>query len=193
MSDVVRKCYECGEAMELVLERPDPHEPAVRLWVCNKLREPRGTRAGHRGPQRGPAEAAGAVSRLILATGESMSAATEVGTRDGCAFTIHTDGAARPNPGRGGYGAVVQHGDLLQEIHSGCRRTTNNRMELMAVIRALESLPETGRALVYSDSTYVVNGMNKGWAKGWRRRGWRRKNSKRAQRRPVEAPTGPHQ
>ena len=106
-----------------------------------------------------------------------MSAATEVGTRDGYAFTIHTDGAARPNPGRGGYGAVVQRGDQIQELHRGCRRTTNNRMELMAVIRALESLPETGSALVYSDSTYVVNGMNKGWAKGWRRRGWRRKNS----------------
>ena len=101
---------------------------------------------------------------------------TLVANQDEYAFTIHTDGAARPNPGRGGYGAVVQRGDHLQEIHKGCRRTTNNRMELMAVIRALESLDGPGSALVYSDSTYVVNGITKGWAKGWRRRGWRRKN-----------------
>ena len=91
-------------------------------------------------------------------------------------YTIHTDGAARPNPGPGGYGAVIQHGESQREIHRGFRRTTNNRMELMAVIGALESLDRPGSALVYSDSTYVVNGITKGWARGWRRRGWRRKN-----------------
>ena len=91
-------------------------------------------------------------------------------------IVIYADGACEPNPGTGGYGAVIQEQGERREVFGGCRRTTNNRMELLAVISGLERLNGASRpVVVYSDSTYVVNGIAKGWAKGWRRRGWRRK------------------
>ena len=90
-------------------------------------------------------------------------------------IVIYADGACEPNPGPGGYGAVIQEQGERREVLGGCRRTTNNRMELLAVISGLEGLNGASRpVVVYSDSTYVVNGITKGWAKGWRRRGWRR-------------------
>jgi ribonuclease HI len=81
---------------------------------------------------------------------------------------IYTDGAARGNPGPGGYGVVMLWGDKRKELSAGYRLTTNNRMELMAVIVALESLKRTGLALtIYTDSKYVVDSVEKKWLDGW--------------------------
>ncbi len=81
---------------------------------------------------------------------------------------IYTDGAARGNPGKGGFGAILQWGDHAREISRGYRHTTNNRMELMAVIAALESLKKTGLPItIYSDSQYVVKAIQEGWLKKW--------------------------
>ena len=81
---------------------------------------------------------------------------------------IYTDGAARGNPGKGGFGAILQWGDHVREISRGYRHTTNNRMELMAVIAALETLKKTGLPItIYSDSQYVVKAIQEGWLKKW--------------------------
>jgi ribonuclease HI len=85
---------------------------------------------------------------------------------------IFTDGACSGNPGPGGWGAVLRHGTHEKELHGAERETTNNRMELMAAIRALESLKRPVTVHIYTDSTYVRNGMTK-WISGWKRNGWR--------------------
>jgi len=88
---------------------------------------------------------------------------------------IYTDGGAINNPGPGGFGAVLLSGSERLELSGGFRLTTNNRMELMACIRALEEIPWSGMPIdLYSDSSYVVNGIKKGWARSWRRNGWRK-------------------
>ena len=85
---------------------------------------------------------------------------------------IYTDGACSGNPGPGGFGAILLYGEHIKELSGGEAETTNNRMELTAVITALEMLKEKCRVVVYSDSQYVVNGITKGWAEGWKKRGW---------------------
>jgi ribonuclease HI len=85
---------------------------------------------------------------------------------------IYTDGGCEPNPGRGGYGVVLVHPKKRAEHSGGFRRTTNNRMEIYAVIRGLEMLKRRCRVLVYSDSQYLVKAMSKGWVLRWQRRGW---------------------
>jgi len=81
---------------------------------------------------------------------------------------IYTDGASRGNPGPGGYGAILQWGGRSKELSAGYRRTTNNRMELMAVIAALEALNREGLNItIYSDSQYVVKAVMQGWLKNW--------------------------
>ncbi len=81
---------------------------------------------------------------------------------------VYTDGAARGNPGRGGYGAILIWGEKRKEISGGYQHTTNNRMELMAVIAALQALKKDNLQItVYSDSAYVVNSVEKGWLKNW--------------------------
>lgn len=93
-------------------------------------------------------------------------------------LVVYTDGAARGNPGPGGYGVVLQWGSKRKELSQGYRKTTNNRMELMAVIAALQSLTRTGLDIVvYSDSSYVVNAVEKGWLKGWLRTGFKGKKN----------------
>jgi ribonuclease HI len=83
-------------------------------------------------------------------------------------ITIYTDGAARGNPGPGGYGAVLLSGNLRKELSAGYRLTTNNRMELLAVIVALEALRiEGSRVTIYTDSRYVADAVNKGWVFNW--------------------------
>ncbi len=83
---------------------------------------------------------------------------------------IYTDGASRGNPGRGGYGAILMYGKIKKEISQGYRLTTNNRMELMAVIAALESLKKENLNLtIYSDSSYVVKAIMEGWLNKWMR------------------------
>jgi len=94
---------------------------------------------------------------------------------------IYTDGGAIGNPGPGGYGVVLLFGEHRKELSGGYRLTTNNRMELMACIVALEALKRPCPAVLYSDSSYVVNGITKGWAERWRRHGWERSNGEMAE------------
>ncbi len=82
--------------------------------------------------------------------------------------TIYTDGAARGNPGRGGYGVILMYGDKRKELSAGYRLTTNNRMELLAVIAALEALKKPGLQItIYSDSQYIVKAIQQGWLNKW--------------------------
>jgi ribonuclease HI len=81
---------------------------------------------------------------------------------------IYTDGSSRGNPGPGGYGAILKWGSIEKELSQGYRKTTNNRMELLAVIAALEALTKEGvHITVYSDSQYVVKAVEQGWLKNW--------------------------
>ncbi|MEO0447634.1 MAG: ribonuclease HI [Verrucomicrobiota bacterium] len=89
---------------------------------------------------------------------------------------LYTDGSARKNPGRGGYGVLLEYQGKTKELSQGYRRTTNNRMELMAAIVGLESLKEPCQVTVHSDSQYVIKAMTLGWIHGWRKRGWRKKD-----------------
>ena len=94
---------------------------------------------------------------------------------------IFTDGASTGNPGPGGYGVVMLSGADRKELSGGFRCTTNNRMELMAVIAALEALTGEAPVVLYSDSRYVVDALQKGWARRWRARGWMRTDTERAE------------
>ena len=85
---------------------------------------------------------------------------------------LFTDGAAKGNPGPGGYGAILRSGANEKELSGGFFHTTNNRMELMAVIVGLEALDASCAVRVVSDSKYVVDAFNKRWIEGWKRRGW---------------------
>lgn len=83
-------------------------------------------------------------------------------------LVIYTDGSSRGNPGPGGYGAILMYGGKSKELSAGYRRTTNNRMELLAVIAALEALNRDGLTItIYSDSQYVVKAVKEGWLKKW--------------------------
>lgn len=95
-------------------------------------------------------------------------------------ISIFTDGACSGNPGPGGWGAILRYGTAERELSGGERETTNNRMELTAVIQALSALKEPCNVTVYSDSKYVTDAIEKGWAKSWRARGW-----KKADRKPA--------
>jgi ribonuclease HI len=91
---------------------------------------------------------------------------------------IYTDGAASGNPGPGGYGVVMLYGEHRKELAQGYRNTTNNRMELMAVIVALEQLKYKGsEATIYSDSKYVCEAVNQGWLFDWERKGFKKKKN----------------
>lgn len=93
-------------------------------------------------------------------------------------ITIYTDGAASGNPGPGGFGAVLEAGQHRKELWGGFRRTTNNRMELLAVIVALESLKGDGHEVtVISDSKYVVDSVEKGWVFGWEKKRFAKKKN----------------
>lgn len=86
--------------------------------------------------------------------------------------TIYTDGACSGNPGPGGWGAILSWNGAEKELSGGAPETTNNRMELTAVIEALGRLREPCRVDLYSDSKYVVDALQKGWVYTWQRRGW---------------------
>ncbi len=94
--------------------------------------------------------------------------------------TIYTDGACSGNPGAGGYGVVLLYGTARKELSAGYRLTTNNRMEVLAVIRGLEVLKEPCRVNLYSDSKYVVDAIEKGWVVKWRGNNWMRTKKERA-------------
>ncbi len=88
--------------------------------------------------------------------------------------TIHTDGSCLGNPGPGGYAAILEFRGQEKELSGGFRRTTNNRMEILAVIAGLETLSEPCSVTVFSDSRYVVDAVEKGWANRWKANGWMR-------------------
>ncbi|MER3375955.1 MAG: ribonuclease HI [Allomuricauda sp.] len=90
---------------------------------------------------------------------------------------LFTDGGAEPNPGKGGFGAILMYKDKQKEFFAGYELTTNNRMELMAVIFGLEKIRTKAKVIVYSDSKYVVDGLEKGWAYKWRKNNWVRKKN----------------
>lgn len=87
-------------------------------------------------------------------------------------ITIYTDGACSGNPGPGGWGAILKYNDIQKELNGGAADTTNNRMELMAAISALQSLKEPCQVDLFTDSVYVRDGISK-WIEGWKRNGWR--------------------
>jgi ribonuclease HI len=91
--------------------------------------------------------------------------------------TIHTDGACSGNPGPGGWGALLQYNGAEKEIWGGEKPTTNNRMELMGAIKALEALKKRSEVDLYTDSTYVRDGITK-WIHNWKRNGWRTSDKK---------------
>ena len=93
---------------------------------------------------------------------------------------IYTDGACLGNPGPGGYAAILLHGNLRTELSGGFRKTTNNRMEIMAAIAGLEALKERCRVTLYSDSQYLVKAISRGWAQRWRAHGWKRNKREKA-------------
>jgi len=109
---------------------------------------------------------------------------------------IHTDGACSGNPGPGGWGAILEFGDVVQELCGGERNTTNNRMELTAAIEALRAAPRSSVVELHTDSTYVRDGITK-WIHNWKRNGWRtaaRKPVKNAELwQQLEAEVGRHE
>ena len=93
---------------------------------------------------------------------------------------IYTDGACSGNPGPGGWGAVLRYQGKEKELSGGEAMTTNNRMELMGVISALEALKEPCVIELWSDSRYVIDALEKGWARSWRKKGWIKSDKKPA-------------
>lgn len=93
---------------------------------------------------------------------------------------IFTDGACKGNPGPGGWGSILRYKTTEREISGGEANTTNNRMELMAVIKALEMLKEPCKVTLYTDSQYVANALKLGWAKKWKANGWMRNKKEKA-------------
>lgn len=93
---------------------------------------------------------------------------------------IYTDGACLGNPGPGGYGIVLLYGEHRKELSAGFRLTTNNRMEILAAVVALEALKKKCRATLYSDSQYLVNAIQQGWADRWRAHNWQRNKKEMA-------------
>lgn len=91
---------------------------------------------------------------------------------------LYTDGACSGNPGPGGYGAILIYNGVEKEISGGEANTTNNKMEMLAVIKGLEMLKEPCSVSVYSDSAYVVNSIEKGWVYSWKKNGWKKADKK---------------
>ena len=94
--------------------------------------------------------------------------------------TIYTDGACSGNPGPGGWGALLCYNGVEKELSGGAAQTTNNRMELTGVISALQALKEPCIVELYSDSKYVIDALEKGWAVSWRKKGWIKSDKKPA-------------
>lgn len=93
---------------------------------------------------------------------------------------MYTDGACSGNPGPGGYGCILEFRGIEREIHGGEHETTNNRMELTAVIKGLEAFREKCRIIITTDSKYVCDAITKGWAKSWKANNWKKSDGKKA-------------
>lgn len=98
---------------------------------------------------------------------------------------MYTDGACSGNPGPGGWGAILKYGNAQKELSGADKLTTNNKMELTAVIMALRALKEPCEVILTTDSKYVVDGIEKGWAKSWQRNGWKKADKKPALNREL--------
>ncbi len=98
---------------------------------------------------------------------------------------IYTDGACSGNPGAGGWGAVLKYGAAVKELSGADEMTTNNKMELTAVIMGLKALKEPCEVILTTDSKYVVDGIEKGWARSWQRNGWIKSDKKPALNREL--------
>ena len=98
---------------------------------------------------------------------------------------IFTDGACSGNPGPGGWGCILRYGNAEKELSGGEGDTTNNRMELTAAIEGLKALKEKCEVTLYTDSQYVANGINKGWARSWQKNGWIKSDKKPALNREL--------
>ncbi len=96
------------------------------------------------------------------------------------AVQMYTDGACSGNPGPGGYGTILRFGRYEKKLAGGEKNTTNNRMELMAVIVGLKALNQRCKVDIYSDSKYFIDAVEKGWARSWRRNGWMRNKKEKA-------------
>jgi len=105
---------------------------------------------------------------------ERTDTARDTDTMPPGTIMIYTDGGCRGNPGPGGYGAIIIDGKKRVELAQGFRMSTNNRMELMACLAALTALKKPADVMLHSDSRYVVNGIEKGWARKWRANNWMR-------------------
>lgn len=94
---------------------------------------------------------------------------------------VYTDGACLGNPGPGGYACLLIYNAVRKELAAGFRLTTNNRMELLAAIAALRALKEPCRVILHTDSRYLVDGIERGWARKWKEKGWKRAGKKKAE------------
>ncbi len=94
--------------------------------------------------------------------------------------SIYTDGACSGNPGPGGWGTILRYGDIEKELSGGEAQTTNNRMELTAVIKGLKALKESCEVTIYSDSKYFIDSVEKGWVYAWQKKGWIKSDKKPA-------------
>ena len=99
--------------------------------------------------------------------------------------TIYTDGACSGNPGPGGWAAVLIYGEHKKEISGGCRETTNNIMELTAILEALKALKTECEIELYSDSAYSVNAFNQGWIYNWIKKGWKTADKKEVKNKEI--------
>ncbi len=117
---------------------------------------------------------------ITLLKSASSSITTDPAAAEWGKIIIHTDGGASPNPGKGGYGVVLQQGRLRKELSAGFNLTTNNRMEMLAVIVALEALKDPSTVVLHTDSKYVVDSISKRWVYGWQKRGWKKSDGKPA-------------
>jgi ribonuclease HI len=127
-------------------------------------------------PQKLPLEPARAARPKRKKAVSEQEAKELLKTDDGLKHVvIYTDGACTGNPGPGGYGVVLLHGEHRKELSGGFRLTTNNRMEMLGCIVGLQTLKGQCAVTIYSDSRYVVNSMTKGWARRWRNNGWKKR------------------
>jgi ribonuclease HI len=94
---------------------------------------------------------------------------------------IFTDGSTNANSGVGGYGIILKYKERVKELSGGFRKTTNNRMEIVACIEGLRALKQKSEVVIFSDSQYVVNSISKGWARKWQAQGWMRNDKERAE------------
>jgi ribonuclease HI len=95
-------------------------------------------------------------------------------------INLYSDGGAEPNPGKGGFGVIMSYKGIKREFSQGYKLTTNNRMELMGVIYGLEMLKTKSKVNVFTDSRYVIDGIQKGWAERWRSKHWYRTKTEKA-------------